>query len=117
MSAPRPLLARALWSLPALFVTLNVLKPLPFGMHDLGWPYYAITYEHGFVRRGLVVSQVALAGGCFQNKRLLEAAVERLTTAGFTVLLHRCVPPGDGGVALGQVVVAAAQLAGRWGGV
>jgi hydrogenase maturation protein HypF len=68
------------------------------------------------VARAVGVPRVALSGGCFQNKRLLEGTVGRLATAGFTVFLHRRVPPGDGGVALGQVAVAAAQLAGRRGG-
>ncbi|HEX5044390.1 MAG TPA: carbamoyltransferase HypF [Candidatus Polarisedimenticolaceae bacterium] len=68
------------------------------------------------VARVVGVGQVALSGGCFQNKRLLEGTAARLTSAGFTVFLHRRVPPGDGGVALGQVAVAAARLAGRRGG-
>ncbi|MFO7635278.1 MAG: carbamoyltransferase HypF [Caldilinea sp.] len=52
-------------------------------------------------------SQVALSGGCFQNRRLTEQMAQRLRNDGFDVLLHRQVPPNDGGVSLGQVMVAA----------
>ena len=58
---------------------------------------------------------VALTGGCFQNRRLSSRARRLLGDAGFRVLLHREVPPGDGGVSLGQVAVAlepGAQAAG-----
>ena len=48
---------------------------------------------------------VVLTGGCFQNARLAESLVAALEPA-FQVHLHRKVPPGDGGIALGQVVVA-----------
>jgi len=55
---------------------------------------------------------VALSGGCFQNRVLTEGAAAALTAAGFTVLLHRQVPPNDGGIALGQLAVAAARSGG-----
>ena len=48
---------------------------------------------------------VALSGGCFQNARLAESIVAGLSSA-FNVHLHRQVPPGDGGIALGQAVIA-----------
>jgi hydrogenase maturation protein HypF len=47
--------------------------------------------------------QVALGGGCFQNALLTERTSARLRAAGFRVLMNRQVPPGDGGIALGQV--------------
>ena len=48
---------------------------------------------------------VALSGGCFQNPRLTEGIVHELAPE-FTVLLHARVPPNDGGLSLGQAVVA-----------
>jgi len=54
---------------------------------------------------------VALSGGCFQNWLLLDRTVPLLRAQGHQVLLHAQVPPNDGGIALGQIAVAAAQLA------
>ncbi|NJC88629.1 MAG: carbamoyltransferase HypF [Desulfuromonas sp.] len=55
-------------------------------------------------RRGL--NTVALSGGVFQNALLTTLVRERLERAGFKVLTHSLVPPNDGGIALGQAVVA-----------
>jgi hydrogenase maturation protein HypF len=62
------------------------------------------------VARHAGVRRVALTGGCFQNKLLTELTVARLEAAGFEVLLHGAVPPNDGGIGLGQVLVAADRL-------
>ena len=48
--------------------------------------------------------RVILTGGCFQNARLLEAAVAALRAAGLDPIWHQRVPPNDGGIALGQAL-------------
>lgn len=48
---------------------------------------------------------VGLTGGVFQNAVLTERAAAGLAEAGFRVVLHRIVPPNDGGLALGQAVL------------
>ena len=53
--------------------------------------------------------RVALSGGVMQNRTLFEGLVERLHGHRLTVLAHRQVPANDGGLALGQAVIAAAQ--------
>ena len=52
------------------------------------------------------LATVGLSGGVFQNVYLFEHMVERLLQEKFTVLTHRQVPANDGGIALGQVVIA-----------
>jgi hydrogenase maturation protein HypF len=52
------------------------------------------------------IRTVALSGGCFQNRLLVGLVVPLLRSAGLTVLMHRQVPCNDGGISLGQAVIA-----------
>jgi hydrogenase maturation protein HypF len=61
-----------------------------------------------YQRAGL--RRVCLSGGVFQNIYLLEHTVKDLYRAGFEVFLHAQVPPNDGGIALGQAVIASERL-------
>lgn len=58
-------------------------------------------------RTGL--DRVCLSGGVFLNAVLSTALESRLTNSGCTVFTHTQVPPGDGGLSLGQLVLAANQ--------
>ncbi len=62
------------------------------------------------VAREVGTPRVALTGGVFQNRVLTEWAAAALREAGFQVLLHRQVPPNDGGISLGQIAIAATRL-------
>jgi hydrogenase maturation protein HypF len=82
-------------------------------------PLIAARFHHGvaaLIEAGCLrlrdqsgLGAVALSGGVFQNMFLLGAAVARLEARGFRVLLHSRVPCNDGGISLGQAVVAASS--------
>jgi hydrogenase maturation protein HypF len=69
-------------------------------------------FHHGLaeamvqVARHVGTERVVLSGGCFQNRRLTELAVQGLHAAGFRPYWHQRVPPNDGGIALGQIIAA-----------
>ena len=55
------------------------------------------------------LNRVVLSGGCFQNMTLLGGMIEALQKNNFEVFTHEQVPANDGGISLGQAVVAAAK--------
>ncbi|HID10696.1 MAG TPA: carbamoyltransferase HypF [Candidatus Latescibacteria bacterium] len=64
------------------------------------------------IREEIRVGDVALSGGVFQNARLLERTVFLLERRGFRVYHNQRVPPNDGGICLGQALVATYALKG-----
>lgn len=62
------------------------------------------------IRQDTGLRRVVLSGGVFQNITLLEQCVRALTNCGFEVYTHSRVPSNDGGISLGQAVMAAAKF-------
>lgn len=65
--------------------------------------HFALAQSILDVATAMGVRQVLLTGGVFQNKVLAETTVSLLARAGFETFTHHRVPPGDGGIALGQL--------------
>ena len=102
---PRPMLERLVADLMGgADVSVVAAK-----FHNTVAAFLAAAAERARELTGLNV--VALTGGCFANRRLRRRLVERLAGLGFEVLLHRQIPTSDGGVALGQAIVAARKSA------
>jgi hydrogenase maturation protein HypF len=79
---------------------------------ELAWRFHAgLAEAFAALARGLVqggaAKAVVLSGGCFQNALLHRLTVQALGDV--PVLVHRVTPANDGGLALGQAVIAAAR--------
>ncbi|MFH1160730.1 MAG: hypothetical protein V1733_07265 [bacterium] len=59
------------------------------------------------IRREYKLDKVVLSGGVFQNRYLTEHVLKKLKGSQFKVYTHAAAPPNDGGIALGQLVIAA----------
>jgi hydrogenase maturation protein HypF len=59
-----------------------------------------------WVRERTGLTTVALSGGVFQNVVLLTRCASELESRGFRVLVHSRIPPNDGGISLGQALIA-----------
>jgi len=69
----------------------------------------AVIETAGRLKKECGSSKVVLSGGTFQNKYLLGNLERKLTQQGFEVYTHQRIPTNDGGIALGQLVIAAAR--------
>lgn len=58
------------------------------------------------LRKEYNINVVALSGGVFQNSYLLNKTIEILEEANFKVLIHKNIPTNDGGISIGQLVIA-----------
>jgi hydrogenase maturation protein HypF len=94
------------WEPAVLAILENMEKKVPLGT-------IAIRF-HNTLAAAIVEAaerigekRIVLTGGCFQNRILTERTVGRLESRGFRAYWHQRVPPNDGGISLGQAVVAA----------
>jgi hydrogenase maturation protein HypF len=62
------------------------------------------------IRRDYGIDQVVLSGGVWQNLTLLHKTIRLLLTENFKVYIHHLVPSNDGGLALGQAIVAVHRM-------
>jgi hydrogenase maturation protein HypF len=62
------------------------------------------------IRKETGLNRVALSGGVFQNSIILSGLIKGLGYRGFKVITHRLVSTNDGGISLGQAVIAASLL-------
>ena len=83
----------------------------PEAVSLISWRFHNALVE-GLLKVALKagMEQVALSGGCFQNRTLAEMAVIRLKKEGFRPYWQKLVPPNDGGLSLGQAAYARWKL-------
>jgi hydrogenase maturation protein HypF len=113
---PAAVVAGAPFQIRAADLLTALISDLTAGVRA---PVIAARFHHGVaaaIEAGCVLLRerhgldtVALSGGVFQNMLLLHVTAARLEARGFRVLTHSRVPCNDGGISLGQAVIAAAR--------
>ena len=94
-------------------IFINIIKDLKKGLDKkiIAAKFHNTVAEFtvdlcGKIRENTGINGIALSGGVFQNKYLTEKVIFSLEDKGFKVYIQRKVPPNDGGISLGQAVVA-----------
>ena len=108
---PQPLQIDVTPAIRAIVADLQTRAPLPViaaRFHETVAQMLAAACRQ--IREQRELNQVALSGGVFQNRLLLQRLLQLLAREGFETYINRLVPPNDGGLSLGQAAVAAAQL-------
>lgn len=101
----RALLGDLMLNTPAPIISARFHKGLAMAIVAM-----AIKLARRESERGPRFQTVCLSGGCFQNRILLEEVIGRFERAEFNTLSHSQVPANDGGLALGQAAIGAAQM-------
>ena len=92
--------------LAVAFVVAHVITTVADTFAPIGYQDALLPFLSPYRPLWLGLGTVALSGGVFQNLLLLRETERRLAARGFTVLTHFQVPCNDGGISLGQAVVA-----------
>ena len=104
---PSPLIARVVEERDRATATAEIAAAFHASLgHAVAAAAADLARAHG-------LSAVALSGGVFQNARLTHHVATELQVSGLHVLVHRRLPPNDGGVSVGQAAIAARALASR----
>ncbi|MGB0663222.1 MAG: carbamoyltransferase HypF [Pontibacterium sp.] len=101
---PKPCLQAMLQDLEAGVPPEQIAKRFHVGVAQ------ALVDTVALLKEQYAFEQVALTGGVLQNQLLHRLLVKGLEQQGVGVLIHKNLPPNDGGIALGQALVAAARL-------
>ncbi|MCA9647638.1 MAG: carbamoyltransferase HypF [Myxococcales bacterium] len=119
-SASTPLPLRLHWSKQADFWTLDwvpLLQDLCAALaNGVDVSRLALGFHHALadavceISKNFRTDTIVLSGGCFQNSLLLELVSTRAKTLGMNCICSSAVPAGDGGLALGQAVLARALV-------
>ncbi len=99
---PRPLLSELVGDLAVGVDARRVARRFHAALAD------AVTHTCERLRAAGGPADVVLSGGVFANAILVDACRAQLRAAGLRVHRHEVVPPGDGGLSLGQLAIAAA---------